>query len=370
MKYLEGEVKMIEKYREDLHRIPELGYEEFETQKYILDVVSKYDCEVRIIKTGVVCFFDNKKEKTMGFRADMDALPIEEESGVNYSSCHKGLMHACGHDGHMAILLELARYLSGEYKKYDTNFLLIFQPSEESNVGASSIVSSHILEEKNVCALFGLHVWPGLKEGEIYSRAKELMAKSAEVNIDIIGKASHVANAERGHDALEVACLYLADIYQMEKEIDPQIFRLLKCGRLNSGTIRNIISDHSRLELTMRAYDLVTFNYMKERLFTIAKKYEEMFQVTFKIEVSEGYPALNNDEKLFEQVKNHVHINILEKPVLQAEDFGLYTTMLPCVFFFLGLGDVRALHNEKFAFDSSILKSGFTFFQKLLDLKI
>lgn len=362
---------MIEKYREYLHKIPELGYEEFETQKYILSIVSKYDCEIETVKTGVLCFFNNNREKTMGFRADMDALPILEANDIYYKSCNKGVMHACGHDGHMAMLLELASYLNDNYKKYDKNFLLIFQPSEESNVGATCIVESNILTRKNVKCLFGMHVWPGLNVGEIYSRPKELMAKSAEVNITIHGKATHVANASEGIDALEVAAYYLKDIYDMERNIDPNIFRLLKCGKMESGSIRNIISDLSNLYITMRAYDLPTFNYMKESLFNIASKYEKEYGVKFNIEVNEGYPALNNDIDLFAKVISSIpSINVLEKPVLQAEDFGLYTTLLPCCFFFLGLGNTAPLHNEHFDFDSSILNKGVELYKKLLELEI
>lgn len=362
---------MIKVNRENLHRIPELGYEEFETQKYILKIVKNYKCEIETVKTGVLCFFNNNKEKTMAFRADMDALPIEEANEIDFKSTHKGIMHACGHDGHMAILLELAKYLNENYQNYDKNFLLIFQPSEESNVGATCIVDSKVFERRNVQCLFGLHVWPGLEEGKIFSRPQELMAKSAEVNITIHGKASHVANFEQGIDALKVSAYYLKDIYEMEERIDSNIFRLLKCGKLNSGTIRNIISDYSKLEITMRAYDLNTFNYMKKELYRIAKKYEDEYKVTFEIEVNEGYPALNNDPILFEKVKELVKdINILEKPVLQAEDFGLYTTILPCVFFFLGLGNTAPLHNCHFNFDSNVLNSGYSHFKKLLELEI
>ncbi len=362
---------MIGRYREDLHQIPELGYEEFETQKYILNTIKNYKCEIKKIKTGVVCFFDNKNEKTMAFRADMDGLPIVEDNILSYKSKHKGKMHACGHDGHMATLLELARFLNDNYQNYDKNFLLIFQPSEESNVGASSIVDSGILKEKKVKALFGFHVWPGLEEGKIFSRPKELMAKSAEVNIEIYGKSAHVANSEFGHDALMVACYYLKDIYEMEQGIDNSIFRLLKCGKMESGSIRNIISDFSKLDITMRAYDLNTFNFMKNKLQEIAKLYEQKYLVKFKIDINEGYPVLNNDEDLFQKVLKLIpDLNILDKPVLQSEDFGLYTTMLPCVFFFLGLGDTFPLHNPKFEFDSLLLKYAAAHFKKLLELKI
>lgn len=367
----------MEQYRIDLHQIPELGFEEKKTQEYILNHIKGYDCKIETIKTGILCFFNNNKEHTEAFRCDMDALPIEEKNDVFYKSKTKGLMHACGHDGHMAMILGLIDYLNENYKNYDRNFLLIFQPSEEENCGAKTILASDFIKKYNVTCLFGFHLWPGLELGKVYSKPLELMAKSAEVNIRIIGKASHVANYENGIDALKCGAYYLQDIYKLEEQIDKKYFRLLKCGKMNAGKARNIIADECNLYITLRAYQNEIFNYLKESLFIIAKDYEINYGVKFEFTINEGYDAVINSKKLFDKVFNHLKkknldglLNILDKPVLQAEDFGVYTSHVPSVFFFLGVGNTKPLHNELFDFDMNVLNKGLDFYKILLDLDL
>lgn len=363
------------KYRQDLHQIPELGFNEYKTQEYILNIIKNYNCRIKIIKTGILCFFDNNANKTIGFRTDMDALMIEEKNDIPFKSIHKGIMHACGHDGHMAMMLSLAGYLNEHYKEYDKNFLLIFQPSEEENCGAKTILATNFIKKYNVKALFGFHVWPNLEAGQIYTRSNELMAKSAEVNIEIIGHAAHVANEDKGIDSLLVASKYLLDIYDKEHAYDEKIYRLLKCGKLESGTARNIISGKTKMYITLRAYQNDVYESLKKMLFDEAKKYEAEYKVKFVIDINEGYEAVINDEKLVKKVETHVltkgyKLNILNKPVLQAEDFGCYTKYVPAVFFFLGLGKTEALHTDHFDFDSSLLENGLNFYKMLLDLEI
>lgn len=365
----------ITKYREDLHQIPEIGFNEYKTQEYILKIVKNYDCSIQTVKTGVLCFFNNNAKKTLAFRSDMDALKIEEMNDIPFASKNKGYMHACGHDGHMAMLLGLAEYLNSHFKEYDRNFLLIFQPSEEENCGARSILATNFIENYNVQALFGFHVWPNLEKGKIFTRANELMAKSAEVNIEIIGKSVHVANASEGIDSLFVASKYLLEIYENESKLDKSIFRLLKCGRLESGTARNIISGSTKMYITLRAYQNEVYNGLKDMLYNVASKYEHEYGVKFVFNINEGYEAVINDDALVNSVINHASrkgykINLLEKPVLQAEDFGCYTKHVKSVFFFLGLGKTEALHTEHFNFDSAVLENGLEFYKILLDLEI
>ena len=201
------------------------------------------------------------------------------------------------------------------------------------------------------------------------------MAKSAEVNIEIIGHAAHVANEDKGIDSLLVASKYLLDIYDKEHAYDEKIYRLLKCGKLESGTARNIISGKTKMYITLRAYQNDVYESLKKMLFDEAKKYGAEYKVKFVIDINEGYEAVINDEKLVKKVETHVltkgyKLNILNKPVLQAEDFGCYTKYVPAVFFFLGLGKTEALHTDHFNFDSSLLENGLNFYKMLLDLEI
>jgi amidohydrolase len=195
--------------RRALHRIPELELKLPATMAYLEKGLEKCRCTVFSPMESALCaFFDFGREDAIAFRADCDALPILEKNEKDYISTHPGCMHACGHDGHTAILLELARRLSGK-KTLPHNILLIFQPGEESPGGALPICKAGVLETYNVKSIFGLHIWPGLEKGVVFSRENELMSHCSEVNIDIYGKSVHIAKAAEGIDATEAAASIL-----------------------------------------------------------------------------------------------------------------------------------------------------------------
>lgn len=346
---------MVEKFRMDLHQIPEIGFNEFKTQEYILNILKNLNCTIYKVKTGVVAYFNASKNNTIALRADIDALPICEQNNVPYKSKNDGFMHACGHDGHTAMLLEACIYISENLNTIKNNVLAIFQPSEEISGGSNSIIASNLLDKYNIKYIYGFHLWPGLEYGKIFSRKKELMAKSGEVNIEIIGKSVHAANSEYGIDALRISTEYLNDLYKMEEEIPQDVFRLLKFGKMTSGTIRNIISGKTIIEGTMRAFSNETFNYMKNKLYEIALKYQEKYKCEIKISINEGYEPVVNDEDAFNAVDNLIE---LKKPVMQAEDFGNYLTKYKGCFMFIGLGNVPQLHTNTFDFNMDVLKVG------------
>jgi len=353
----------LKKFRMDLHQIPELGFEEFKTQVYISYIAEKLNCTIHSIKTGVVLSFDNGCDRTIAFRADMDALQIQEKTGLEFASTHPGKMHACGHDGHMAILLGLAHWLSDNGATIGKNIVLIFQPSEERNAGANSIIDSGILQGLNVEAIFGLHLWPGKEKNSIWTRRDEFMAISSELDVEIKGRSVHVADSERGTDALYIASKFLIDAYKMEAQLSEDVFRLLKFGKMHSGSVRNVISDHAKICGTLRSYDPTIHQHLQTELQRIADHYDAKFDTTTTITYKHGYKAVINDSELVARVKNFIPtINELEKPVLQAEDFGLYRKICPILFFFLGVGDTALLHNEKFNFDMAVLEAGLNLF--------
>ncbi|SCJ79261.1 N-acetyldiaminopimelate deacetylase [uncultured Eubacterium sp.] len=204
-------------YRRDLHQIPELGFYVYKTSAYVQNILAGLACEVeQIVKTGLIAYFDFGRKETVAFRADMDALPIQEETGLPYASSHEGCMHACGHDGHMAGLLGFAKVLD-DYKKNNVqmpcNALLLFQPAEETIDGALRICGTHIFDRYNIKAIFGLHLWPMLSKGEIASRPGPMMAKSTAVAVEFEGVSAHCGEPEKGKDALEAACKFVSDIY-------------------------------------------------------------------------------------------------------------------------------------------------------------
>lgn len=357
------------KYRMDLHQIPELGFEEFKTKAYLYEQVKGLNCQIHEVgETGLVLSFNRGKKKTIAFRADMDALPIGEKTGLEFASKHPGVMHACGHDGHMAILLGLAHYIDKQ-ETLDKNVVLIFQPSEEKEAGAHVIVNSGLLELYKVEAIYGLHLWPGLSKGHIYSKANELMAQASEVFTTVHGKSAHVASSKEGIDALHIACSFITDVYAMEASLPQETHRLLKFGSFKSGHVRNVLSDYTEMEGTLRSYDSKVHQYLKDQLSTIAKRYEQDYGCQIKTTYLDGYNAVINDAQLFNHVLTKIPYLIkLDQPVLQAEDFGIYGKHCPTLFCFLGLGKTTPLHSQTFDFDMSILDKGLEFFIDLLQV--
>ena len=353
--------------RRALHRIPELEWALPKTMEYLRAALSGLNCRVFEPLPGALCaWFDFGAKEAIAFRADADALPIFERSGASYASSHPGQMHACGHDGHMAIALELARRLSK--KEYlGSNVLLIFQPGEESPGGAKPICDTGVLKEHNVKAVFGLHLWPGLPAGEVYSREQELMARSSEVNVDIYGKSAHLAKAAEGIDAVAAGAEFYRRCMAMEAALPETVYRLLKFGKFHSGTARNALSAHTHLEGSLRAFQDDVFLSLRDGLLDIGDEIEAEFGCKVNLQFSEGYPAILNPGDLFRKVMACAPFRLLKSPSMTSEDFSWYQRYADGMFFFLGLGDVPALHTDNFDFDEQILVKGADFFEKLAE---
>ncbi len=353
--------------RRALHRIPELELALPKTMAYLESALSGLKCTLfSPIDSSLCAYFDFGKPEALAFRADCDALPIQETADVPYASTHPGRMHACGHDGHMAILLELARRIDGK-ENLPHNILLIFQPGEESPGGAKPLCDSGVLEKYNVKTIFGLHLWPGLPKGMVYSREKELMSHASEVNVDIYGKSAHLAKAAQGIDALAAAVEFYRRAAQAEGAYPKEVYRLMKFGKMTSGTARNAISAHTHLEGSLRAFQDEIFDGLKKSLFEIASDVEGQFGCRVEITMSEGYPAVMNPKEVWEKVRAVAAFADLDEPSMTAEDFAWYQRFVPGMFFFLGLGDTPALHAVNFDFDDEILVKGADFFEKLAE---
>ncbi|MBQ4549846.1 MAG: amidohydrolase [Oscillospiraceae bacterium] len=359
-------IRIIEN-RRALHRIPELDRDLQETAAYLRGELEGLGCTLTSPMEGSICaFFDFGAESAIAFRADMDALPIEERSGAPYASRHPGRMHACGHDGHMAILLELARRLS-KRKRQSRNILLVFQPAEEASGGAKEICDSGIFAQYKVEAIFGLHLWPGLEKGKIFSKPGEMMSRSAELDVDIFGKSAHIGRSWEGNDAMEAACGFLQRAYELERSVPKDTRRLLKFGHLHSGTVRNAISAHTRMEGGLRAFSDEVFFGLRDRLLEIAREVEAEFGCTIKVHTSNGYPAIHNPPELCDKISAIAPFENLPEPSMTTEDFSWYQRYLPGMFFFLGLGENPALHSDNFDFDESVLPVGADFFEKIAE---
>lgn len=353
--------------RRALHQIPELDRALPQTIAYLQASLEKLKCRVFAPMEGALCaYFDFGADTTIAFRSDADALPVTENTGLEFASRIPGQMHACGHDGHMAILLELARRLQ-EKTTLPNNILLVFQPAEETTGGAKDLCATGIFETYGVKAIFGLHLWPGLQKGEIFSRRQEMLSRSCEVKVDIYGKAAHIAKAEEGIDAMAAAVQFYGKVMALESALPQNIFRLLKFGKLESGTACNIISGHTRLEGSLRAFQDEVFYSLRAGIVAIGKEIENATGCTVDIYMNDGYPAVMNPDWLYDKVQKIAAFRELEKPSMITEDFSWYQETLPGMFFFLGLGNTPALHANNFHFDENVLISGADFFEKIAE---
>ncbi len=357
-------MKIIED-RRALHQIPELDRNLPKTMAYLKNALAGLNCKVFSPMDGAICaLFDFGADHAIAFRSDADALPVAENTRLPFASQHPGRMHACGHDGHMAIALELARRLSNT-EKLPHNVLLVFQPAEETTGGARDLCATGIFKKLKVEAIFGLHLWPGLKEGTVASRKDEMMSRSCEVKVDITGKSAHIAKAAEGIDALSAGVDFYRQVMAMEGAYPKHLYRLLKFGKFESGTACNIIPGHTHMEGSLRAFQDDVFYGLRAGIVSIGKKVERSSGCTVSIYMNDGYPAVMNPAPLYDKVRSLVDFEELDAPSMITEDFSWYQKSLPGLFFFLGTGDTPALHADDFNFNEDILMKGADFFWEL-----
>ena len=358
-------------HRRALHRIPELDDQLPETVRYVHSVLEPLGCALSSPIPGSVCaFFDAGKPETVAFRADMDALPVSEATGAPYASAHPGQMHACGHDGHTAMALALAEYVSAHLAELPRNVLFLFQPAEETTGGAKRLCESGILERRHVTRVFGLHLWPGLPMGQVFTRPGPLMARANEVTVTVTGKSVHLSRASQGRDALAAGAEYLRRAYAMVDALPPEEPRAFLFGKMVSGTVRNAVSGKTVLEGSLRTYREETYRFCREQLEAIGRELAAETGCGVEVYLNEGYPAVWNDEGLYETVCSALEEDapgLLESPALAAEDFSFYQKAVPGVFFFLGVGQTPELHAPDFCFDDeAVLPKGVEFLKRLL----
>lgn len=352
-----ADLEQVKKWRRDLHQIPELALTLPKTQNYLLNELSTLECSLsKPIEYGIAAFFDAGKDQTLAFRTDMDALPVLEQTNVPFKSRHQGCMHACGHDGHMSAMLLFAKRLNEYYKTLPYNILLIFQPGEETPGGAKPILDTGLFEKYNVIRVFGTHLWPLIEKGTLATRKGPLMASATEVDVRIHGKAVHSARKEEGIDALMVGTMFLKRAYEMEQALPSEVFRLLQFGKMEAGVVRNVVAGECVIEGTLRAFEDEYVAYLKEGLESIAKDLEEQTGAKIEIIYHSAYPAVINDADLVDTLlKLRPEMQLLEKPLMIAEDFSYYQRKVPGVFFYTGTGTGIELHNAHFDFDEDIL---------------
>ena len=365
--------------RRSLHRIPEVDFDLPETLAFVRGVLDPLAArlaqqgrrmEVLEPSRSCVCaFFDRGTPTATAIRSDMDALPVTERTGRSFASTHPGKMHACGHDGHMAMVLALAELLAQRFDELDESVLLVFQPAEETTGGAKLVCQSGIFERLHVRRIFGFHLWPDLPAGTIASRPGALLAASNETTVTFDGVASHIAKAEQGRDSLEAGCRFLARAYDYMARRQAEEPCLLKFGRMASGEVRNQISARTVLEGSLRTFSLALRDSCQADLQVIAHRCAGEGGCTAQVHFSEGYPPVVNDATTYAQARAALPgLQELPAPLLIAEDFAWYQQWLPGTFLLLGTGTGIPLHADTFDFDETLLVRGVEAYLRLLGL--
>ncbi|MDR0596209.1 MAG: amidohydrolase [Clostridiales Family XIII bacterium] len=367
------------KFRRDLHRIPELDRCLPKTVGYLTECLSALPCE--IIPAGEVGFFAFFRggraaadAPSIAFRTDMDALPILEENDVEYRSGHEGAMHACGHDGHMSIMLGFASEVAAHLGELDRNVLLVFQGAEETTGGAKELAESGIFERCRAERIYGLHLWPGYPLGSVICRDGDFMASTMVLYIDVHGKSSHIAQYKKGIDALETACQFIGAVYKMEKnEVSPETRRLLRFGMMNCGEANNVVADRAHIEGTLRVYSEDVRRFLRRRMEEIADDICAKNGARFDFSNSDPYPAVINPHPLFADAKrilSKAGFDFIDtdEPLMPAEDFAWYQRRLPGLFFHLGTGTQAQLHSPRYDFDEGVLPFGVRAYKSLLGI--
>lgn len=354
-----------------LHQLPESGLCEIETSKYILETLSKIpELKIsKVSKTGILAFLKGTINTIIGFRADMDGLPLIEKTDLPYRSKHKGMMHACGHDGHMAILLEFIFEIVKIKKRPD--ILFIFQPAEEGPGGAEIIFKSKEFKEHLPDKIFGLHVFPGLEAGKAGCCYGPFMAGTREFNLKIIGKEAHAASNTEKNALLAGTELINNVKIRINKEIHAE--HIFHFGQFLSGIKANVVASNALITGTMRAFDENTLNNMMlifdEEIKSICKKRNLLYE----LEYPSAYPVLINHKKETEYVKCSIEDSGLSFQELKkfyfGEDFAYFLKNIPGAFFFLGVNDNEcqgSLHTDNFCFDPHHLEKGVKIFHSLI----
>ena len=364
--------KVVE-WRRHFHMYPEVSGKEAETSLYIQKELAAMGIpfETGFFQNAVLGVIEGAKPgKTIALRADMDALPVTEQTGLPFASKHEGVMHACGHDSHMAILLGAAAVLSKLKNHIAGQVKLVFQPAEEEAAigGGRNFVASGKLDD--VSEIYGLHVWPELPVGVVGLRPGNLMAASDRFYVHIKGKSTHAAQPHNGTDALVMAAHFIIDVQTLvSRETDPMENVVCTIGLMKAGTRYNVGVEDAYLEGTVRTYTPALRDKMERRLGEILKGLDVMFGTKSELNYVRGHSAtINTPEKIrFLQKIGKSYLGedtVVEPqfPSMCAEDFSSYLQKIPGAFMWLGTGKegTPALHNASFAIDESILPFGVT----------
>lgn len=362
----------IAEFREYLHANPELSYEEFNTAEKITKCLDEFGIayEKNIAKTGILAQISGTKQdkepKCVLLRADMDALPVQEQSGVSYASKIAGKMHACGHDGHTAALLGTALILNELKGEFSGVVKLMFQPAEENYGGAEPMIKAGILNNPNVDAVFGFHLWGALPEGLVQITNNAVMAGVDSFELEFIGRGGHGAHPHTTIDPIVMAAKFINDAQTLvSRRLKPVEAGVVTIGHINAGTTYNIIPQNALLKGTVRFLNEQTQTILQKGIEDIAKAVALEFGGEYKLEYSKEYPPLHNDKAMTELAQRAFAKILGDENVIKeayadmgAEDFAFLTRERKGAYGFVGIAKDKPVlhHSPHFCWDSQNLK--------------
>jgi hippurate hydrolase len=354
--------------RRDIHREPELGFDTEKTAEKVLAALEGLPLDVAtgIAENGIVATLDGEGDgPTVALRADMDALPILEDTGLPFSSETEGKMHACGHDGHTSILVGAAHALSGMRDRLGGTVKFIFQPAEEGGGGGKVMVDEGIADD--VSSIFAVHLWPGLPFGKVATKAGPIMAAADAFEMEVKATGAHGAMPHFGSDAISIAAQVVTVLQTIvSREVDPVEPAVLTVGEIGAGTAFNVIPDRAHLGGTVRTLNADLRQNMPRRMEELARGIAKGMRGDIDLDYTFSYPVTVNDEAaaslalgVAEDLFGGESVLELPSPSMGAEDFSYFLESVPGAFIWLGIGeDASGLHTPKFAFEEEILPRG------------
>ena len=367
----------IKGYREHLHQNPELSYKEFNTMEYVAAKLKEIGIpyEKGVAGTGIIGIIRSSKhsenQACIGLRADLDALPIQEQNTAAYKSKVDGIMHACGHDVHTSILLGAAEILFELREDLEHPVKLIFQPGEEKNPGgASLLIEAGVLENPKVKEMYALHVFPELEVGKLGMRSGLYMASCDELHLEIIGVGGHGAMPEKCINPILIGSEFIIEAQNIiHKSCPKEVPCVISFGHFDALGATNVIPERAEIKGTFRTMNEEWRGKAAILLMDLANNLENKYKGNVNLEISKGYPFLKNDEELTEKLKAKFESFFGPKNIeglalrMTSEDFSFYSQTIPVCFFRLGVGNkekgiIYSVHHPKFDVDSACLKTG------------
>jgi len=370
-------------WRQDLHKIPEIGLEEYKTSEFIKNKLKEFNVDFKegYSNTGIVAWVKGSKgnsDKSIGIRADFDALPMPEKNIFNHKSTHKGMMHACGHDGHTSILLGAAKYLS-ENNEFDGNVYFIFQPGEEGFAGGKKMIEDGLFNDFKIDEVYALHNWPELPIGSFAVNSGPMMAAVDEFDIIVKGKGGHAAMPQLSIDPIIIASEIISSIQTIiSRSKNPIDKALISITKIQGGTAYNVIDDNVKFGGTIRSFQPETRSFIAKRIEEISKgvAYAHGAEAEIDFDLINKYPPTINhikQSKFAAQVaKNMVgdeNVNTDVKPSMGGEDFSYLLNEKPGSYLYIGQMDENhkaSLHTTKYDFNDNLLPLGVNYWVNLV----